>query len=154
VQYRQAQMQMRQSLRKSFASTVSSNLRQTASLILPVLCAIPVEESSLDHSNYLSKSKLGRQPLSNLAKDHQVSQTSRLPQHYDSSSHFEAPNRDCFPSRPTQSCRKVRSPASSNDWTGSRMVIPSLEALSPNWPTHKNPWLEHIRADFTSWANM
>jgi hypothetical protein len=41
-----------------------------------------------------------------------------------------------------------------NDWTGSRMVIPSLEALSPNWPMRKNPWLEHIGADFTSWANM
>jgi len=40
------------------------------------------------------------------------------------------------------------------DWIGSRMVIPSVEALSPNWPLRKNPWMEHIRDDFTSWANL
>lgn len=35
---------------------------------------------------------------------------------------------------------------------GSRVVIPSIEALSPAWKVDINPHLESIRGDYNSWV--
>jgi hypothetical protein len=37
-----------------------------------------------------------------------------------------------------------------DDWLVFETVIPSVEALPPNWPLRKNPSMEDIRGDFTS----
>ena len=36
---------------------------------------------------------------------------------------------------------------------GLRLVIPSIEALSPAWKVDVNPHLESIRSEYTSWVN-
>lgn len=35
---------------------------------------------------------------------------------------------------------------------GSRIVIPSIEALSPAWKVEINPQLESIRGEFNAWV--
>lgn len=35
---------------------------------------------------------------------------------------------------------------------GSRLVIPSIAALSPAWKVHRNPHLESIRSEYNSWV--
>lgn len=39
-------------------------------------------------------------------------------------------------------------------FAGSEIVIPSVEALCPEWPVRRHPDLELIRDDFTSWVNQ
>ena len=39
-------------------------------------------------------------------------------------------------------------------WEGSRLVLPSIEALSPVWKVGINPHLESIRSEYNSWVNQ